>query len=86
MLKKSRKRRTYRMRSRRGTPRLQRMLKHIYNSQRDRGVSHEVALRVAAAKVNQYRRVHGMLVGDVGRKAWYPGKKIVKRGKGRKVA
>lgn len=66
------------MRVGRGTPHLQRMLKRIYNSLRNRGESHADAERIAFAKVNQYRRQHGFLVEDVGRDRWYPGKPKVK--------
>lgn len=59
-------------------PHEQRMFAHVYNSLRDKGKQHEEAERIAAAKVNQYRRTHGLLVDDVGRGRWYPGKPPVK--------
>ncbi len=69
---------TYRMRIGQGTPHLQKMFKHIYNSLRDQGRDHAESERIASAKVNQLRRKRGLLIEDVGRARWYPGKPTVK--------
>lgn len=69
---------TYRMRVRSDMPNERRMLARIYNSLRDQGKSHKEAERVATAKVNQFRRRKGLLIEDVGRGRWYPGKAPVK--------
>lgn len=69
---------SYRMRAGKSTPHLQRMFKRIYNALRDKGKEHEEAEQIAYAKVNQYRRAHGLLVEDAGRDRWYPGKPGVK--------
>lgn len=73
------KSRPYRMRVAKNTPRLQAMFKHIFNSCLDEGKTKKEAERIAAAKVNQFRRRHGLLVEDVGRDLWYPGKVIKNR-------
>lgn len=59
-------------------PHERRMFVRIYNSLRDRGESHREAEKIAAAKVNQFRRKSGLLIEDVGRGRWYPGKAPVK--------
>ena len=60
-------------------PKLERMFKHIYGAERAAGATEQLALRVAAATVNQYRAQHGLLIEDIGRRGWYPGKKRGRR-------
>lgn len=57
------------------TPKLQRMFKHIFNSLRREGVRVKDAIRIAAAKVNQFRADRGLTIEEVGRRGWWPGKR-----------
>lgn len=67
----------------RGTPKLQRMFKHIFNELRAAGTSEADAIREAAATVNKYRAKLGITVEELGRSAarkrgWWPGWKRIR--------
>lgn len=60
-------------------PRLERMFKHIYGAERANGATAAVAMRIAAATVNKYRAEHDLLIEDIGRRGWWPGKRRRRR-------
>ncbi len=60
-------------------PRLERMFKHIYGAERATGATATAAMRIAAATVNQYRAEHDLLIDDIGRRGWWPGKQRRRR-------
>ena len=74
----------------RGDSRLERMLKHVYNSLRNEGFSDEEAVEYAARTVNKYRAARGITVEDLGRAlarrhGWWPGWKSARELKGRRL-